>query len=153
MNTLVTFLFSDGDTPEKQIEQILAVTPILRGQKSNEKLVIPTYQSQQQWQPQQEPKQASADLIDFGQNESSQPAREAKAEMPNLPSDLQAAQTKNGGQSQKEMEQMLASTNTARGGHNQGPLADFHDDVHNSLPKVTLKRSDTSEDEFVDAEE
>jgi hypothetical protein len=123
------------------------VTPILQGQKSNEKHVIPNYQSQQQSQPQQQPKQAPADLIDFGQNESSQP------EMPNKPSDLQAAHTKIDGQSQKDMEQMLSSISTAQGSQGQGPLLDFHDEMHNSLPQVTLKRSDTSEDEFVDAEE
>jgi hypothetical protein len=66
---------------------------------------------------------------------------------------LQAAQTKNDGQNQKDMEQMLSSKNTAQGGQGQGPLLDFHDEMHNSLPQVTLKRSDTSEDEFVDAEE
>jgi hypothetical protein len=125
------------------------VTPILRGQKSNEKHIIPTYQSQQQ----QQPKQAPPDLIDFGQNEPSQPAKDAKLEVPNQPSDLKTPQTKNGGQSQKDMEQMLTSTNTSQGGQWEGPLLDFHDDMHNSLPQVTLKRSDTSEDEFVDAEE
>ena len=138
---------SDGDTPQKQTEQILAVTPILQGQKSNEKHVIPNYQSQQQSQPQQQPKEAAADLIDLGQNESFQ------AEMPNQPSDLQAAQTRSSGQSQKDMEQMLSSTNTAQEGQRQGALLDFHDDMHNSLSQVTLKRSDASEDEFVDAEE
>jgi oxysterol-binding protein-related protein 8 len=148
-DTFVTFFiyFSDSDTPQKQTEQILAVTPILQGQKSNEKHVIPNYQSQQQSQLQQQPKQVPADLIDFGQNGSSQP------EMLNQPSDLQAAQTKNDGQNQKDMEQMLSSTNTAQGGQEQGHLLDFHDEMYNSLPQVTLKRSDTSEDEFVDAEE
>jgi hypothetical protein len=123
------------------------VTPILQGQKLNEKLVIPIYQSQHQPQHQQLPKQVPDDLIDFGQNE------EAKPEIPNQPSDLQAAQTQNGGRSQKYMEHMLSSTSIAQGGQGQGPLLDFHDDMHNSLPQVTLKRSDTSEDEFVDAEE
>jgi hypothetical protein len=73
--------------------------------------------------------------------------------MPHQPSDLQAAQTRNDGQGQKDMEQMLASTSTTQQGQGQGPLVDFHIDMHNSLPQVTLKRSDTSEDEFVDAEE
>lgn len=152
INTLLTF-FSDGDTPEKQVEQILAVTPILRGQKSNEKHVIPSYQSQQQSQPQQQPKKATADLIDFGQDEPSPTVTETRPEMPHQPSDPQAAQSKNGGQSQKDMEQMLASTSIVQGGQGQGPLVDFHNDIHNSLPQVMLKRSDTSEDEFVDAEE
>jgi hypothetical protein len=129
------------------------VTPILQGQKSNEKHVIPNYHSYQQSQSQLQPKQAPADLIDFGQNESSQPATEAKPEMPKQSSDLQAAQIKNGGQGQKDMEQMLSSTSTVQGGQGQRSLLDFHDDMYNSLPQVMLKRSDTSEDEFVDAEE
>lgn len=111
--------------------------------------MIPPHQSQHQSQPQQ----PQADLIDFGQNEPSHPPNEAKPRVPSQPADLQAALTKNGGQGQKDMEQMLASMSTAQGGQGQGPLLDFHDDMHNSLPKVTLKRSDTSEDEFVDAEE
>jgi len=143
---------SDGDTPQKQAEQIIGVTPILQGQKSSENHVIPGYQPQQQSQSQQQPKQAPADLIDFGQNESFQPAKEANPEMLNQPSNLQAVQTKSGGQGQKDIEQMLSSVNTARG-QGQGPLLDFHDDMHNSLLQMTLKRSDTSEDEFVDAEE
>jgi hypothetical protein len=125
------------------------VTPILRGQKFNEKHVIPPHQSHQQPLPQQ----PQPDLIDFGQNEPSHPPNEAKSQMPSQPSDLQATQTKNGGQSQKDIEQMLTSTSTAQAGQGQGPLLNFHDDIHNSLPKVTLKRSDTSEDEFVDAED
>jgi hypothetical protein len=127
------------------------VTPILRGQKSNEKHVIPSYQQSQPQQ--QQPIQATADLIDFGQDESSPTVTETKPEMPHQPSDPQAAQNKNGGQSQKDMEQMLTSTSMVQGGQGHGPLVDFHNDIHNSLPQVTLKRSDTSEDEFVDAEE
>jgi len=73
--------------------------------------------------------------------------------MPKQLSDLLAAQTKNGGQGLKDMEQMLSSVSMIQGGQGQGSLLDFHDDMHNSLPQVTLKRSDTSEDEFVDAEE
>jgi oxysterol-binding protein-related protein 8 len=153
---------SDGDTSQKQIEQILAVIPILRGQKSNEKNVIPPRGSTERARPEeahlQQPTQPqrsqipSDDLIDFGQNDSSHSANTTSHNppMPRQPSDLQAAQTKNGDQSQKELEQTLASTSTEVA---QGPLIDFHDDMHNSLPpKQELKRQDTSDDEFVDAE-
>ena len=156
---------SDGDTPQKQTEQILAVIPILRGQKSNEKNVIPPRGStdraryeeahlQQPTQPQQShgPLRPQEDLIDFGQNDSSHSANTTSNNppMPHQHSELQAAQTKNGGQSQKGLQQTLASTSTATA---QGPLIDFHDDLHNSLlPKPELKRQDTSDDEFVDAE-
>jgi hypothetical protein len=146
-------IFSDGNTPEKQTEQILAVTPILKGQKSNDKHVIPMFQPQQQSQRQQQPKEAPADLIDFGQNESSEKAKEMKPEMPQQPSDLQAAQTQNGGQRQKDIEQMLSSTSTAHGVQGQGPLLDFHEDMHSSLPDVSVRRSNVIEDKFVDAKE
>lgn len=70
--------------------------------------------------------------------------------MSHQPLDPQTAQTKNSGQSQKKLEQTLASTSTQA---TQGPLIDFHNDMHNSLPpNEELKRQDTSDDEFVDAE-
>jgi hypothetical protein len=190
-------LYSDGDNPQKQIEQILAVTPILQGQKSTEKHVIPKRQSQDQGQPvaaqqiqqpqqiqQQAPPpqqpqqpqaqqaqqvrqvqqvqqseqpqsvhQAEGDLVDFGQNEAPQAAPAPQPQMPRLPSDLKAAQTQNGGQSQKELEQTLSATSTSQAG--QGPLLDFHNDMKSSLPTQPLQRQDTNddEDEFVDAHE
>src|SRR5450432_425251 len=156
---------SDGDTPEKQIEQILAVTPIMRGQQSNQKHVIPPRQPQQPSQPasqpppqqqapqQSQPQNAHDDLIDFGQNENSHPDPPHSAAMPQQPADLRASQMQNGGQGQKDMEQMLVSTSTSKGG--QGPLLDFQDDMQNSLPDQhpTLKRQDTDDQEFVDAHE
>lgn len=156
----------DGDTPEKQIEQILAVAPILRGQKFTEKHAIPPHHSRQSLeeppyqssQQESQPPRHEDDLIDFGQNDIPHPTippgsqQDNKVpEMPRQPSDLQAAQTQNGGQGQKDLEQMLNSTSTAQ--VTQGPLLDFQDDMHNSLPRPTLKSQDTSDDEFVDAEE
>ncbi len=117
------------------MEQILAVTPILRGQKSNEKHVIPPRQSREASlsgppaatsHPAPQPTQNHHDdLIDFGQNEAQQKtpqvvvqqaaeySTQSKSQIPHLPSDLHAAQNQNGGQSQKEMEQVLASTSIA----------------------------------------
>ena len=70
---------SDGPTPQAKTEQILAITPILRGQKPRQQFNIPPkhqqepqpqpQQPQQQLQqpPQQPPQAMGNDLIDFGQ--------------------------------------------------------------------------------------
>ncbi|KAI9743092.1 MAG: hypothetical protein M1818_003387 [Claussenomyces sp. TS43310] len=125
----------DGDTPEKQIQQILAVTPILRGQKSNQKNAIPPHSSsvhtQQAAPPPPPPPPQSADqgdLIDFSE-----------------PAAPQQYTT-----SQRELETQLASTSTSDA--QRGSLLDFHDDLKRDVPK--LGRTDTAEskDIFVDAE-
>ena len=62
---------SDGPTPEAKTQQILAITPILQGQKPSQQFNTPP---QHQQVPQQPPQQFSNpppamgnDLIDFGQ--------------------------------------------------------------------------------------
>ncbi|EHL02012.1 putative Oxysterol-binding protein-like protein OBPa [Glarea lozoyensis 74030] len=178
----------DGDTPEKQVEQILAITPILPGQKPNQKNQIPPSHQQAAEKsaaeksttenstataatatpspppstqnlppaplasagntkatpspistpkaaPISSPKVAPIshenDLVDFGQNDSAPPQKSAIQSQ--MPADLYAAQTQNGGQKQKELEQTLLSTSTSR--ENQGgPLLDFHDDLKRDLP-------------------
>lgn len=150
--------YSDGSTPVKQVQQILAVTPILPGQNYTEKNPIPkrnpsivsTTSPPKAASPaaSQAPPQAQEnDLIDFGQNEPP-----TQAPVP-LPVDLKAAQTENGGQQQKDLERMLRSTSNERG---QGSLIDFHDDMKAALPDAhKLQRLDTdtqSLDEFHDAE-
>jgi hypothetical protein len=80
-----------------------------------------------------------------------------------MPADLYAAQTQNGGQQQKDLENILHSTGTIK--ENEGGLIDFHRDLKKELPgnqpneaahqAPVLKRMDTdnsSVDEFVDAE-
>ncbi|TVY30457.1 Oxysterol-binding protein-like protein [Lachnellula hyalina] len=149
----------DGATPEKQVEQILAVTPILRGQKSNEKNPIPkrnpsiiSTNTPAKAAPAPAPAPAApapaptgaSDLINFGQNETSV-----------IPADLKAAQTENGGQQQKELESTLSNTSTVHAdGKGKGPLLDLQD-LTAALPaKQTLLREDTdthSVDEFHDA--
>lgn len=156
--TLLVLIYnSDGDTPEKQTEQILAVTTILRGQKSSERNVIPPHQSQPQSEPQTYHEQPSksegnqSDLIDFGQNDSSQHPSISESD-PHPLSDLRPSQTKNGGQSHNDVEQMLASTSTDQARH--GSLLDFQDDLKKGLPALHRKDTDTrSIDEFVDAQE
>lgn len=150
----------DGTTPQKQTEQILAITPILRGQSSTEKNPIPrrtaSYSSttaSTNPNPSQ-PRAAETDLIDFGQiNGSSENAAPVQ-----IPVDLHAAQTQNRGQQPKDLEQTLQNTRTER--NTQGSLIDFHDDLKENLPAivgqgVALKRHDTDTsdmEEFVDAE-
>ncbi|TVY85208.1 Oxysterol-binding protein-like protein OBPa, partial [Lachnellula suecica] len=96
----------DGSTPEEQVKQILAVTPILPGQQSNEKNPIPkrnpsvaSTTSPSTAAPAAAPAPASApapapapaaksDLVHSGQKDSAAPIA--------LPADLKAAQTENG---------------------------------------------------------
>jgi len=143
----------DGTTPQKQTEQILAVTPILRGQKQTEKNPIPPpHQRSESYNSTSiptnpQPPAEHGDLIDFGQNEN-HPVQ------PSIPADLHAAQTQNNGQLQKDLETTLKSTSSPQP---KGPLLDFHDDLKNNISDIGkgLKRQDTdtqSVDEFVDAE-
>lgn len=168
---------SDGATPAEQIEQILAVTPILPGQKPSEKFAIPP---QQHKKVDSTPAQAQVpvqapihdDLIDVGPPSTSTPApashlpddmkaahgppsTSTPAPASHLPDDLKAAQTQNGGQQQLAMEQSIRETSTDR--KNEDALIDFHGDLQKSLPKAepSLLRQDTdtqSVDEFVDAQ-
>ncbi|PQE19889.1 oxysterol-binding protein [Rutstroemia sp. NJR-2017a BVV2] len=165
----------DGDTPEKQTEQILAVYPILPGQKFSEKNQIPP----QYHQPEQAkaPEQVPAPTPVSASAPAPAPAPPAPAAVPVPAAPLQAqenlidfnadsptvshtanshsAQTENN--QQKDLENTLQSTSTSQAQHG---LIDFHDDLRKDLPtgeenSATLKRQDTdtqSLDEFVDAE-
>jgi oxysterol-binding protein-related protein 8 len=153
-------VFSDGSTPQKQTEQILAVTPILRGQKHTEKNPIPpphhrsgSYVSTKSPTISAHPDHPPAlenDLIDFGQNDG--------AANTHLPANLQPSQAVHSNPQQQHLEQKLRETSTERKA--QDSLIDFHGDLKQDLPTVdgqstSLKRHDTdtsSLDEFVDAE-
>jgi hypothetical protein len=151
---------SDGSTPKRQTAQILAVTPILRGQSSTEKNPIPPPHTRSESStiipkaaashpPPQQPPAAENGLIDFGQNDGPAPSH--------IPVDLHASQTNNG-QQQRDLEQTLRATSRER--NQGGSLIDFHDDLKRDLPGAdghveALKRRDTETsdvDEFVDAE-
>jgi hypothetical protein len=150
----------DGSTPQKQIEQILAVTPILRGQKPTEKNPIPpphyrsgSYTSTKSPTTSAHPDHPPApdnDLIDFGQNDGSADSH--------VPANLHASHAVNSNPQQQHLEQTLRETSTERKA--QDSLIDFHDDLKRDLTtvdghSVSLKRHDTdtsSLDEFVDAE-
>ena len=173
--TAAHLINSDGPTPEKQTEQILAITPILRGQKPSEKNPIPpphqpsephastlppstaTPIPPSQSQPQTQRSEQS-DLIDFGQHDgASNPSPKTG---PHEPPDLLAAQTQNGGQQQKDLEAVLRATSNVPDVEDQGgSLNDFHEDIKRDLPVMGkgfgLTRHDTEtgdSDEFVDAE-
>ncbi len=153
---------SDATDPQKQSEQILAITPILKGQKPNEKNPIPLHRSESRTEPapvhEKTPVQVQApaaedDLIDFGQNDAPAPVQQPQLQ---IPTDLKVAQTENNGQRQKDLESTLRSTSTSPPPHGQSTLIDFHNDLKKDLPDGhALKRKDTdmeSLDEFVDAE-
>lgn len=154
--------YSDGPTPQKQTEQILAVTPIIQGQNFREKNPIPpprnrtaSYNSintpAADQQPSEPAPKAQNDLIDFGQSDGNAGIPPAP---PSGPEDLYAAQTQNGGQRQKDLEGRLKSTSTSSV-NNTDTLIDFHQDLQKDLPNASLTRKDTdtnSVDEFVDAQ-
>jgi oxysterol-binding protein-related protein 8 len=164
--TALTGFRSDGSTPAKQTEQILAITPILKGQKPNQRNRIPrrsesyrstyneTTSTNDQSKPKQQPLPIEGDLIDFGQNDEPQTQKPHYTSV--MPSDLLLAQTQNNGQQQKDLEKTLRAT--SKSPPQKGTLIDFHEDMNKDLPKLdgsTLKRQDTgssSLDEFVDAE-
>ena len=143
---------SDGSTPQKQTEQILAVTPILRGQVHTEKNPIPpphhrssSYASTKSPTTSHAPPPSTGDndLIDFGQNDGTS----------DLPANLHPAQAVN--PEHQQLEQTLRETSTEQ--KPQGsPLIDFHDDLKRDLPaggSLTRQDTETSDvDEFVDAE-
>ncbi|KAI6712563.1 hypothetical protein JHW43_004881, partial [Diplocarpon mali] len=167
----------DGKTPEKQAEQILAITPILKGQKPNEKNPIPSQNQRSEATHKAVPAAASALVSSAGPATENQPPQAATsnnlvesgpsggvqtqsqtAPVPLVPADLQAAQTVNNGELQKDLEQTLRSTSTPMPA--EGPLVDFHGDLKRTLPAVDskgiLRREDTdtkSLDDFVDAKE
>ena len=69
--------YSDGKTPEAKAQQILAITPIVKGQTSQQNNLPPKQQQmlpQAQIQARQPPVSASGgDLIDFGSDHVGQP--------------------------------------------------------------------------------
>ncbi|KAK4116873.1 Oxysterol-binding protein [Canariomyces notabilis] len=138
----------DGSTPEKQAAQIMAIYPIVKGQKfSQENMIPPRVSPSGQSTQSKEPASDGGDLIDFGDDRSPydtpQSSEQSLGEKPPLaPSH----------KSTSEIQKMLASTGT---GNKEGPLIDFHNDMEKSLPS-SVKRADSeneSQDEFVDAQD
>lgn len=128
----------DPSNPEKQTEQLLAIYPVLPGQKQSEKNYIPPRKSSEILAPAAAAATApdnSDDLIDFGQDD-----EPANLQQPIQPTTQQKSDDK--------IEQLLSATATDPP---SGPLVDFQRDLQKNLPSV--KRTDTgeSEDVFHDA--
>ncbi|KAF9879885.1 oxysterol-binding protein [Colletotrichum karsti] len=131
----------DGPTPAKQTEQILAIYPIVQGQKPHAANAIPARRAEA---PAPKPQTGANDLIDFGDDTttSKTPTASAPAIQPPPPA-VAAHETRS---DSKDIQGMLNKTGTQAG---EGPLIDFTADMKKAVPP--LKRADTSEDSFHDA--
>ncbi|GAB1310086.1 Oxysterol-binding protein OBPa [Madurella fahalii] len=136
----------DGATPERQAAQIMAIYPIVKGQKFSQKNMIPPRGSISE--PSARSKEThpnEGDLIDFGEDktpyETPLPSEQSRSEKPPLDQSHKST---------SEIQTMLDSTG---GRAKEGPLIDFYHELKKDLP-VETKRSDSeheSQDEFVDA--
>lgn len=135
-------------------EQLMAIYPIIPGQKSADRNVIPPHVSggHTATATKHTAQDASADLIDFGQSQA--PAAPVPAENPAVA----IVAEKKPSQNSTEISQMLSSTGEQA---HDGPLIDFTSDMKHNLPTSSqsthpsnLKRSETEEsnDAFFDAE-
>lgn len=110
---------SDPSDPQKQTEQILAIYPIVSGQKATGSNSIPPRHSENAETAASAPKESlQNDLIDFGQND-----------VPSNPPKPVAPQVESTG----EISGLLNSTGT----HTEGPLIDFHNDLKKNVPVIT----------------
>lgn len=127
---------SNGETPEKQAAQIMAIYPVVQGQKLDSKHVIPPRGSALgPFHPSREEKEGK-DHVDLKRNEPQETTTEVQGPEANIKPQLDSSH-----KSTAEVQEMLASTGHRASG---GSVIDFHG----------LKRSDTedSSDEFVDAQ-
>ncbi|WDK14172.1 oxysterol-binding protein [Colletotrichum graminicola] len=142
----------DSTTPEGQTKQILAIYPILPGQKASATTADPSHgpltaevQSPAEQAPVVRQQDGGNDLIDFGDA----PATTSAAATPSTPATEPSAAAPPVAQEQrsgsKDIESMLNKTGSKPA---EGPLMDFTTDMKNVPP---LKRADTSEDSFHDA--
>ncbi|KAL2174668.1 uncharacterized protein P884DRAFT_279907 [Thermothelomyces heterothallicus CBS 202.75] len=114
----------NGSTAEEQAAQIMAIYPIVKGQKPNQKNAIPPRASLGESSAgRAAPQSGEGDLIDFGDDGST-------SQRPS-----------------QEQRRALASRNQ------DGPLLDFHKDMEKDLPG-SIRRTDSTEsdDDFVDAQ-
>ena len=156
---LILIEYSDGPTPADQVRQILAITPIVRGQQHHERMPIPPPRHSRQslesirsgksikWNANSHlyvetphpppvppiPHPNENDLIDFTQH--NEPSAAQLTPVP-VPADLLAAQMENDRRAQKELELTLAKTSTSneKSLAESGALHNFHKDLSISLP-------------------
>lgn len=131
--------------PEKQAEQVLAIYPIVKGQKASQRNAIPPRGTSFSGPSANQAPEAkgSGDLIDFGGDDNA-----ADLPAPMQPTSGQKEDPKV--ESSGEISGLLKQTGTPAP---NGPLIDFHEDLQKNVPSI--KRSDTEEsnDDFVDAHE
>jgi len=163
--------------PEKQAAQIMAIYPIIKGQKFPVKHVIPprgsmSEPSGERPAPPEAPNGSSSSPMN-SHHDTAIEADEHEKDPKKVQQDEKAHKVQSANvQEQKpdsegekvdpppldpshksttEIQTMLAATGQRAKG---GPLIDFHEDMERNLPAGGLKRSDTddSHDEFVDAQ-
>ncbi|KAK4164213.1 Oxysterol-binding protein-like protein OBPalpha [Cladorrhinum sp. PSN259] len=138
----------DATTPEKQAAQIMAIYPIVKGQKLEHKIVIPPRASlsDPDARPPTSPGKDGDDLINFEDDKPSSPPR-ASTKVPEKKPIGPKPPLDSAHESTTEIQAMLAATgNRAK----EGPLIDFHQDMRNDLSRSNTKDSH-DEDDFVDA--
>ncbi|ORY66148.1 uncharacterized protein BCR38DRAFT_173840 [Pseudomassariella vexata] len=135
----------NASTPEQQAEQIMAIYPIIQGQKPSERHFVPLKSpaATPSIAEHPAPQEAPGDLIDFCQDTAPPP--------PPVPAEnsMVAVQAeKRDSKHSSEIHNMLRSTGKAP----EGPLIDFTGDMKKDLPNAGLKRSETAEsnDAFFD---
>jgi oxysterol-binding protein-related protein 8 len=109
----------DGPTPDKQAEQIMAIYPIVKGQKNQQKNVIPP--RSQPSSPRAPSSKKEEDLIDFGQWDA-KPSENGHEIKPTLDSTHKST---------AEIQSLLAATGSRA---HEGPLIDFQQDMKKNLP-------------------
>ncbi|OHW95510.1 oxysterol-binding protein [Colletotrichum incanum] len=141
----------DSTTPEGQTEQILAIYPILPGQKPSATNAIPPHrpsvaEAPAEKAPTVQQQDGGNDLIDFGDAPATTPTAatfSAPAVQPPADAPVTAQDSQSGS---KDIQSMLNKTGSQPA---EGPLMDFTADMKKNVP--SLKRADTSEDSFHDA--
>ncbi|KAK4191771.1 hypothetical protein QBC35DRAFT_554579 [Podospora australis] len=145
----------DATTAEKQAAQIMAIYPVIKGQKHEQRIVIPPRASFSESRPQTARSEKSSNLIDISEEQAVPKERKTSEQSTSSKASEHSIGEKPpldpGHRSTAEIQTMLAATgDRARG----GPLIDFHDDMKKSLP-ADVKRADTNDshdDVFVDAQ-
>ncbi|KAK4231798.1 hypothetical protein QBC38DRAFT_465597 [Podospora fimiseda] len=135
----------DATTPEKQAAQIMAIYPIVKGQRLEHKIVIPprTSLSDQAARPPTSPGKDGDNLINLkDEKPSSAPVTSPETKPAGPKPALDSAH-----ESTTEIQAMLAATGTRA---KEGPLIDFHKDMKKGLPRSNTDDSH-DDDDFVDA--
>ncbi|KAK0662053.1 hypothetical protein QBC41DRAFT_32477 [Cercophora samala] len=161
----------DGKTQEKQAAQIMAIYPIIPGQKSENRMVIPPRASFSESRPQtahsndeniinlnsdgpstdsnREPAPVHATTLPTKISESSISTKASSVSVEQGQGEKPPLDSNHG--STAEIQTMLAATG---GKPKDGPLIDFHDDMKKTLPANPKRVSteDSQDDVFVDAQ-